>query len=81
MKKVTIDQLIKKPEAEPTERNYRVELDLKAAEVVIHVPIGNESYPLTKTGKKLLLASTHGFDEVEGTPISFSLNMTAPLPG
>ena len=54
-RKVTMDQLIKQPEAVENERNYSVELDLKKAEVIIRVPLGNESYPLTKTGKKLLL--------------------------
>ena len=40
----------------------------------------NNEYNKTKSGKKLSLASSYGFDNIEGSTISLSLNVTADLP-
>ncbi len=65
-------------DAPSQDKNYTVEID--KGEMIITIDLSKKEYPLTKSGKSLSLSSSHGFDNIEGTTIQLSLNVTSRLP-
>ena len=82
-----IMDFFKQEEVEAQEKNYTTRT-LKKGETfeadklsfVIICDISKNGYPQTSSGKSLSVASSHGFEVVEGSSLKLSLNLTSKLP-
>ena len=71
----------------PVVKNYTVKLynedeqvKVPSGSMVITIDLSKDEYPLTKAGKSLSIASSHGFDNISGTTLGLSLNVTSKMP-
>lgn len=77
----------KAEEVQAQEKNYTT-ITLQAGETykadklsfAVICDISKDKYPCTTSGKSLSVASSHGFEAVEGSSLKLSLNLTSKLP-